>query len=193
LLLLKSQKRDKFQDGVDNPTTDPNYVGNKAFEDNDPHWSTLNTISLHRAIDSRTIAPAINLNPGDEVEYTIYLLNNGAKQANDVSICDFVPANQTYIRTGYNSSAFVADAGGFAGSNYGIAFQTANNAAPLKATNTGDCDRGQFYSSGFPASCAGTNSGRGAVVVNIGNVSNATGAGTPANSYGFIRFKAKIN
>ena len=35
--------------------------------------------------------------------------------------------------------------------------------------------------------------GNGAVVVNMGSIPNATGSGTPANSYGFIRFKAKIN
>ncbi len=56
-----------------------------------------------------------------------------------------------------------------------------------------DGDRGQFLNSGFPSACTATNNGKGAVVVNIGTVSNATGAVTPANSYGFIRFKAKIN
>jgi hypothetical protein len=56
-----------------------------------------------------------------------------------------------------------------------------------------DDDRGQFYTSNFPVACKGTPNGRGAVVVNIGTVPNATGSGTPANSYGFIRFKAKIN
>jgi uncharacterized repeat protein (TIGR01451 family) len=181
-----------FQDGV-NISGDPNNVGTKAAEDNNAFWPTPNTTSLRGAINSSTIAPAISLKPGDEVEYTIYFLNNGAAQADNVSVCDFVPANQTYVGTGYNSSSISADAGGFAGSNYGVALQSANGATPVKATNASDGDRGQFYSSGFPVSCTGTNSGQGAVVVNLGNVPNATSAGTPANSYGFIRFKAKIN
>ena len=56
-----------------------------------------------------------------------------------------------------------------------------------------DGERGQFYNSSFPSSCTGTTNGNGAVVVNMGSIPNATGSGTPANSYGFIRFKAKIN
>ena len=180
-----------FQDGVNTPGN-PNNVGTKDADDNAPFWPSPNTTSLRGAIHSSTIAPTVNLKPGDEVEYTIYFLNNGAAQANNVNICDFVPANQTYIGTGYTSLA-TADTGGLAGSNYGIAILSANGATPVKATNAVDGDRGQFYSSSFPSACTGTNSGRGAVVVNLGNVPNATSAGTPANSYGFIRFKAKIN
>ncbi len=181
-----------FQDGVNTPGNSNN-VGTKAAEDNDPFWPAPNTTSLRGAVNSNTIAPTVTFKPGDEVEYTIYFLNNGAAQANNVNICDFVPAKQTYIGTGYNSSSFSADAGGLAGSNYGIIIQSANGAALVKATNAGDGDRGQFYNSGFPSACTGTNSGKGAVVVNMGNVPNATAAGTPANSYGFIRFKAKID
>ncbi len=181
-----------FQDGV-NTSGNPNNVGTKAADDNDPLWPSPNTTSLRGAIHSSTIAPTVTFKPGDEVEYTIYFLNNGAAQANNVNICDFVPANQTYIGTGYNSSPISADAEGLTGSNYGITIQSANGAALVKATNAGDGDRGQFYNSGFPSSCMGTTNGKGAVVVNMGNVPNATAAGTPANSYGFIRFKAKIN
>ncbi len=181
-----------FQDGVNTPGN-PNNVGTKAAEDNDALWPSPNTTSLRGAIHSSTIAPTVNLKSGDEVEYTIYFLNNGASQASNVSVCDFVPANQTYVGTGYNSSSISTDVGGFSGANYGITIQSANGATPVKATNAGDGDRGQYYSSGFPASCTGTNSNRGAVVVNLGTVPNATGSGTPANSYGFIRFKAKID
>ncbi len=181
-----------FQDGVNTPGN-PNNVGTKAADDNDPLWPSPNITSLRGAIHSSTIAPTVTFKPGDEVEYTIYFLNNGAAQANNVNICDFVPANQTYIGTGYNSSPISADAGGLAGSNYGIIIQSANGATLVKATNAGDGDRGQFYKSSFPSACTGTNSGKGAVVVNMGNVPNATAAGTPANSYGFIRFKAKID
>ena len=87
-----------------------------------------------------------------------------------------------------------ADVGGLAGSNYGIAILSANGGTPVKATNAVDGDRGQFYSSSFPSSCTtGITNGNGAVVVNMGSIPHATGSGTPANSYGFIRFKAKIN
>ncbi len=181
-----------FQDGV-NTVGAPNNVGTKAADDNDAFWPSPNTTSLRGAIHSSTLAPTVNFKPGDEVEYTIYFLNKGAASANNVSICDFVPANQTYIGTGYNSSSFATDAGGVAGTNYGIVIQSANGVAPVKVTNSFDGDRGQLYTSGFPGACKGTNNSRGAVVVNMGTVPNATGSGTPANSYGFIRFKAKID
>nr|WP_255409328.1 DUF11 domain-containing protein [Chlorogloea sp. CCALA 695] len=184
----------RLEDGSNIPG-DPNNVGTKAADDDDNiRWPDTfpRKESLRGVINSSTITPAVNLKPGDEVEYTIYFLNNGAASANNVSICDFVPANQTYIGTGYNSLT-TADVGGLAGSNYGIAILSANGGTPVKATNVMDGDRGQFYSSSFPSACTGTTNGNGAVVVNMGSIPNATGPGTPANSYGFIRFKAKIN
>ena len=181
-----------FQDGVNTPGN-PNNVGTKAPDDNDVLWPSPNTTSLRGAIHSSTIAPTVSFKPGDEVEYTIYFLNKGASQATNVSICDFVPANQTYISTGYNSLPISPDSGGVGGTNYGIVIQSANSAALVKATNASDGDRAQLYTSGFPGACKGTNNSRGAVVVNMGTIPNATAAGTPANSYGFIRFKAKID
>lgn len=181
-----------FQDGVNNPG-DPNNVGVKAADDDDILWPLPNATSLSGAINSSTITPAVALKPGDEVEYTIYYLNKGTSGASNVSVCDFIPANQTYASTGFNASPLLPDSGGLAGSNYGIVLQDATGGTPVKATNAGDGDRGQFYSTGFPASCTGTNNGQGAVVVNISTIPNATSAGTPPASYGFIRFKAKVN
>ncbi len=183
----------RFQDGLNSPGS-PNNVGNKAADDNDSDWpgTPPRNESLRGAINSSTIAPTVNLKPGDEVEYTVYFLNTGAASADNVSICDFVPANQTYVGTGYNSLS-TADAGGLPGTNYGIAILSANGGTPVKATNAVDGDRGQFYTSNFPGACTGTPNGNGAVVVNMGSIPHATGPGTPASSYGFIRFKAKIN
>ena len=39
--------------------------------------------------------------------------------------------------------------------------------------------------------CSGANT-NGAVVVNLGNLPNATAPGTPNTSYGYIRFKGKV-
>ncbi|MGB5969562.1 MAG: hypothetical protein WBG70_14700 [Spirulinaceae cyanobacterium] len=60
-------------------------------------------------------------------------------------------------------------------------------------TNAEDGDRGQFYPpNSTPAvDCSGTNN-NGAVLVKVGTVPFATGAGNPTNSYGFIRFRAKV-
>jgi fimbrial isopeptide formation D2 family protein/uncharacterized repeat protein (TIGR01451 family) len=115
--------------------------------------------------------------PNDEVEYTIYFLSDGGKPANNVSLCDFVPANTTFVPS---SIQLVIGSG-----------------APVLVTDTTTTDSdGGFYNSStitFPAACTGgTNNNQGAIVVNVGNVVNATSPGT-ANSYGYIRFRAKVN
>ncbi|MEW5856568.1 MAG: hypothetical protein AB1861_04210, partial [Cyanobacteriota bacterium] len=67
-------------------------------------------------------------------------------------------------------------------------------------TNSADGDGGQFYPAGTlippppggvsPQPCGDANT-NGAVVVNLGNIPTATGS-NPANSYGFIRFRARF-
>ncbi|WP_445727657.1 Ig-like domain-containing protein [Kamptonema formosum] len=114
--------------------------------------------------------------PGDEIEYTIYFLSDGGATANNVTICDLVPRNLTFIPGGI--SVFV-------------------NGSQLSYTDAGDGDGGQFYTAGtsLPASCRKGNeipqNTNGAVVVNLGNIPSATGS-TPSNSYGFVRFRAKF-
>jgi hypothetical protein len=61
-----------------------------------------------------------------------------------------------------------------------------------------DGDRGQFFPANTGtggATCSATNT-NGAVVVKIVSGANmipkATGAGTPVDSYGFMRFRAKV-
>ena len=58
-----------FQNGV-NTSGDPNNVGTKEADDNDPFWPDTPppNESLRGAIHSSTIAPKVNLKPGDEVE-----------------------------------------------------------------------------------------------------------------------------
>jgi hypothetical protein len=65
-------------------------------------------------------------------------------------------------------------------------------------TNVPDTDGGQFFNpGGTPSvSCSATNT-NGAVVVNVvkspATLPNATAPGTPTGSYGFIRFRARVN
>ena len=41
-------------------------------------------------------------------------------------------------------------------------------------------------------SCSGSNDS-GIIVVDLSNLPNATGEGSPANSYGFIRFRVSVD
>ncbi len=132
---------------------------------------------LKGIVDGAALSPDQRPKPADEVEYTIYFLSDGGKPANTVSLCDFVPANTTFVP---NSIQLVIGSG-----------------SPVSVTDqtTTDSDGG-FYGVGtttFPAACTnGTNNNRGAIVVNVGTVTNAISPGT-ANSYGYIRFRAKVN
>jgi uncharacterized repeat protein (TIGR01451 family) len=146
--------------------------------DDSPKWPT--------PIDSLTgissfLAGAINggaVKSGDSVEYTVYFLANGAGDAQQLNLCDFIPSNSTYV----SNSLFLAIG---AGSPTPIS----DAVAPV------DTDGG-FYPnlSTFPSSCStGTDRGGGAVVVNVGTVNRSLGAGTPPSSYGFIRFRSTVN
>jgi hypothetical protein len=95
-----------------------------------------------------------------------------------VKLCDRVPPNTTYIP---NSTVLF----------------TSGNTTNLTDTN-GDSDGGEFLPSGNNTAvpCPGLNS-NGTALVNLApspsQLPNATGPGTPLNSYGFIRFRVTVN
>ncbi|MCC5629384.1 hypothetical protein LC613_15440 [Nostoc sphaeroides CHAB 2801] len=135
--------------------------------------------------------------PGDELEYTIYFLSNGLADVTSVQICDLVPTNTTFLPTAFNG--MTPSDGGLPGADQGIALGLGSSTPTAYLTNAQDGDRGYFYTaneSGIPSSC-GSNT-NGAVVVKItrspdlSNLPPANGSGTPANSYGFVRFRARV-
>ncbi len=113
--------------------------------------------------------------PNDEVEYTIYFLSDGSKDAANVKLCDFIPANSTYVASTLKLAI--------------------GSAAATALTDIVDADQGRFIANPgpFDAACTAANNGKGAVVVNIGTVVKSTGPGAPSTSYGFIRFTARVN
>jgi fimbrial isopeptide formation D2 family protein/uncharacterized repeat protein (TIGR01451 family) len=122
--------------------------------------------------------------PGDTVEYTIYFLSDGGVAAENVNICDLVPTNSTFVPNGFT-----------AGSGIALAVGSATPTALL--TNLADADGGQFIAVPIatPVPCSSTNATtnpNGAIVVKLGN--SVPPANTdPINSYGFIRFRARVN
>ncbi len=163
---------------VDDPNT---------TDDNNVNWPSN---YLTGAIDGGVIKP------NDQLEYTIYFLSSGTNLAKNVLICDRVPSNATFLPTAFNSGSFAADPAGMPGADRGIVFSLGGSGVAL--TNVSDGDRAQYFPAGvepttvYPnINCGGTNT-NGAVVVNLGDLPNATAAGTPANSYGFIRFRANV-
>lgn len=134
--------------------------------------------------------------PGDEIEYTIYFISDGANPANNTTFCDRIPTNTSFISNTFNSG-YTANSLGLSGTDRGILWQYSGTTQSL--TNLSDGDAATYFPPGVEPStvypninCQGSNI-NGAIVVNLGNLPNAIGAGTPVNSYGFVRFRAKLN
>jgi uncharacterized repeat protein (TIGR01451 family) len=121
--------------------------------------------------------------PGDTVEYRIYFLSNGTANAQNVSLCDYIPANSTYVSNSLQLFSSASPAPN-------------PNPALISDTTAGADTDGGFYPIGtttFPSVCSGgASNGRGAVLVNVGSLLQSSGSGT-AGSYGYIRFLTKVN
>ncbi|MEH2146379.1 GEVED domain-containing protein [Nostoc sp.] len=188
---INSQDLTNIVDGRSDVSTNAaNYVASPRDTDDDSSNAWPNGY-LRGMINAGTVKP------GDELEYTIYFLSNGQGDVTSVQICDLVPTNTTFLPTAFNG--MTPNDGGLPGADQGIALGLGSSTPTAYLTNAQDGDRGHFYTaneSGIPSSC-GSNI-NGAVVVNItrspdlSNLPPANGSGTPANSYGFVRFRAKV-
>jgi uncharacterized repeat protein (TIGR01451 family)/fimbrial isopeptide formation D2 family protein len=173
-------------DGV-NDSNSPNYVPTpRDTDDNNANWPSN---YLQGLINGGTVRP------DDEIEYTIYFLSAGDATAPKVLMCDRVPSNVTFLPTAFNSFAS-KNSDGLEKADRGIIWQYSGNTESL--TNTKDGDVAQYFPPGedptdvYPTiDCGGENT-NGAVVVNLGNLPNATAPGTPNDSYGFIRFRGRV-
>lgn len=160
-----------FTDIVDDTSSD---------NDNNPGWP-------NNFLQGRTDGGTVK--PGDELEYTIYFLSSGNTGVTNVNICDLVPNNTSFVPNSFSA-------------NSGISLRVGSKTNFL--TNISDAaDRGEYLAPGItpPTSfqCVGNNT-NGAVLVNVVTkgttedniLPNATAPGTPENSSGFIRFRAKV-
>ena len=176
-----------FNSFIDDPNTP---------DDNAPNWPDNDNIYLPGRIS------VTDVKPGDEVEYTIYFLSFGGKPATNVKICDVVPDRMSFVADSYNGNSGIA-----------LLNSSASGATPTNLTNAADTDGGTFYAPGAAPPTVGnppanlcqkvddegniTTVGaaeniNGAIVVEIDSLPQATEPGTPANSYGFIRFRARV-
>jgi uncharacterized repeat protein (TIGR01451 family) len=158
--------------------------------DNNPRWP------------ANYLRGAINqtLKPGDEVEYTIYYLNASLLPASQVRICDRLDPNLVFQPTAFNASS---PSDGGLPADKGIALAIGSTTPTFYLTNINDApDRGQFVPPPtVPPNCNITSNPNGTVVVNVTRttgvptlpqIPNATGAGIPPESYGFVRFRVRI-
>lgn len=166
-----------------------------TINDNDPNWPDNDNVYLPGVIN------VANIEPGDEIEYTIYFLANGDIDTRNISICDVVPDDMTFVQNTFDSQV---------GIGLGLDGTILPAIANLELSNLIGDDEGNFYSPGsnLPQnlckktdpndsnSLIAVNSGseniNGAIIVNIDTLPVATAPGFPTNSYGFIRFRARV-
>ena len=114
--------------------------------------------------------------PGEDVDYTIYFLADGNTPISNVKLCDLIPDNTTY--------------------QLGSLLLSQGTGPALSLTDANDAlDEGYSFdnTTALIDPCQGTNSDGGVYVEIPGPISNSTGAGTPADSYGFIRFTVRVD
>ncbi|MBE8999045.1 hypothetical protein IQ274_12685 [Nostoc sp. LEGE 12447] len=179
---INSQNLTNIVDGrSDVSPSAANYVASPRDTDDDSS-NTWPTNYLRGLINAGIVKP------GDELEYTIYLLSNGLGNATSVQICDLVPVNTTFIPTAFNG--LTPNDGGLSGADQGIALALGSSTPTVYLTNAQDSDRGRFYTANetVPSYC-GANI-NGAVVVNITRSPDLPNL--VKDFYGFVRFRAKV-
>jgi uncharacterized repeat protein (TIGR01451 family) len=128
-----------------------------STDDNAPGWSQ---IPLNGILALTTSNP---VRGGDEVAYTVYYLSDGATPVLDVDFCDLIPQGTQFVP----------------------------NSLEVKRGTNNPTAEGQVFSPLAPLpdgnSCENPNNPNGAVIVNLGDVSN-----TPGSNFGYIRFRVKI-
>lgn len=186
-------------DGINSPGG-PNHVAPpQDQDDNHANWPGGFLLGHLRQDD---------LQPGDEVEFTIYALSSGDAVAQDALLCDLVPPHMTFVPDAYSSIPGASgpspvpgvSTAGPRGIVLGLGTQSTTAPYPMLASlsNVSDGDVGQFVPAGVDLttidsrlSGCGANT-NGAVVVNLGDLPPATNAGDPPGSYGFVRFRGRI-
>jgi uncharacterized repeat protein (TIGR01451 family) len=156
--------------------------------DSDPNWPSATY--LQGAIDAGKVKP------NDELEYTIYYLNTGNGSAKNVRVCDRLNKNLVF------QTQF--DATNIATVGKGISLNPGISNVSQYLTNVENDDKGFFYTaSSLPTNCnlAGstinsTELSNNVVVVDLADSVTALPGiitpGNPSNSFGYIKFKAKV-
>ncbi|MEO1400355.1 MAG: SdrD B-like domain-containing protein [Cyanobacteria bacterium J06635_1] len=190
-----------YDDNTIAPVSDPN---DAAYDPNDAafdpretdQWPTPLSTNLRGGIDGGDVMP------NDEIEYTIYYLSSGDADAKDVLICDYVPEFTSFIPSAFNGLTPQAP-GGITSANLSI--EVLRNGASAYYTGADDGDSAIYYGPGddpagdFPGidcegdGIAGNANPNGAIVVNLGDITNASAAtSVETESYGYVRFRARV-
>ncbi len=138
-----------FNSFVDDPA-DPN--------DTVAGWSQLAPVGLLRVGSSSSIKS------GDEIEYTVYYLNDGTTDLSDAGICDAIPNQTTFVP----------------------------NSLQIKPNVSAIAPGGQFFSPLAPLPtnnpCTSQANPNGTAIYPLGTLPNTTG-----RNFGLVRFRTRVN
>ena len=133
--------------------------------------------------------------PGDEIERTVYFLNTGINDAASVRICDWIQPYERFLTGLYGGKDIELNVGG---TTYQLtAVSDASDRAEL--ATVGSLPAGPTCN----LSAGATNATDEVLVLDITGTTGAptglttlpgtTGQGTPSNAYGFFRFTTKVD
>ncbi|MEM9806647.1 MAG: DUF11 domain-containing protein [Cyanobacteria bacterium P01_D01_bin.56] len=192
----------QYDDNYIAPVSDPNNAGYdpanaNPFETN--QWPTIDgTLNSDPLLKGGIHGGKVLAH--DEIEYTIYFLSSGNTVATNVVFCDYIPPLTSFIPNGYSNGGSQAT-GGMVGTGLGV--ELYRNGFTEHHTGAADGDSAVYFPPGidpartFPnLDCDGDGNGintnaNGAVVVNLGDLPNATTNATDA--YGYVQFRARVN
>ncbi|MEO1400358.1 MAG: hypothetical protein AAFV72_03785, partial [Cyanobacteria bacterium J06635_1] len=190
-----------YDDNTLSPVSDPNNV---AYDPNNPAFDPRETDQWPIPLSTYLVGgiDGGNVIPNDEIEYTIYFLSSGDTLAKDVLICDYVPEFTRFIPNTFNGLIPQAS-GGIIGADLSV--EVLRDGSPAYYTGADDGDSAIYFDPGIdPASdfpgidcdgdgIAGNANPNGAIVVNLGDITNASDAtSVETESYGYVRFRAQV-
>lgn len=175
----------------DNIITIPNFPSSATDPQRDTDkWPSIGTFLIGGTNGGK-------IKPNDQMDYTIYFLSAGDGESRAVTICDQIPANQTFVPNAFNT--ITQAPGGLQTADRGILIGDLNTS--LSYTNIADGDNSRYYSplEPLPDACKIKSTDlspppnpNGAIVVNLGTLPAATIPTSTPGSYGFVRFRVKI-
>ncbi|MEO0394810.1 MAG: DUF11 domain-containing protein [Cyanobacteria bacterium P01_A01_bin.137] len=160
-------------------------------------WPTLATY-LVGGIDGG------NVLTNDIIEYTIYFLSSGDTTADNVHFCDYIPTFTSFLANGFNGEMPIAT-GGIPGVDLGVEIFRNGSSSFYTGANDGDAvvyfppgidpaDDSRFTGIDCDGNLSTANDNtNGAVVVDLGDILNASSAGNVVNdAYGYVRFRTTV-
>lgn len=140
-----------------------------SSDDTAPGWSQLTPQGA--PIGAANLSNITPLQPGDEVEYTIYFLSDGRRGVNAVQLCDQIPPGTRFIfgsnRVRLGNQPLANDSV----ARSAIAGEFFTPLAPLPVNNP----------------CSNQTNPNGSLIFSVGDLPNL-----PANNVGYAQFRVKI-